>query len=167
MFYLFVFCCFVSYFLCLNILFDVSAPTILQYGLQQLCWIPTCGTYVIHIHYRRRIYTEEKAKVVAAVWRPTLFNFLLFALGWYEENDEFILFFTSSRLKDLKEFCVNPVRIFLRNPDPGDMITFHTYINSSPLLQPIYELFYLFIKGLIQSSLGYNFFFTNTRFIAH
>ena len=84
-----------------------------------------------------------------------------------EENDEFILFFTSSRFKDLKEFCVNPVRIFLRNPDPGDMITIHTYINSSPLLQPIYELFYLFIKGLIQSSLGYNFFFTNTRFIAH
>ena len=96
LFYLYVFCCFVSYFLCLNILFDVSAPTILQYGLQQLCWIPTCGTYVIHIHYRRRIYTEEKEKVVAAVWRPTLLNFLLFALGWYEENDEFILFFTSS-----------------------------------------------------------------------
>ena len=162
MFYLFVFCCFVSYFLCLNILFDVSAPTILQYGLQQLCWIPTCGTYVIHIHYGRRIYTEEKAKVVAAVWRPTLFNFLTKKMmnSYYSSH-------RPCRFKDLKEFCVNPVRIFLRNPDPGDMITIHTYINSSPLLQPIYELFYLFIKGLIQSSLGYNFFFTNTRFIAH
>ena len=39
---------------------------------------------------KRRIYTEEKAKVVAAVWRIELFHFLA-ALGRYEEEEEIIL----------------------------------------------------------------------------
>ena len=52
------------------------------------------------LYSRRRIRTEEKAKVVAAVWGaefiqiPCLFS--CFAPGRFEEKDEFILFCISS-----------------------------------------------------------------------
>ena len=49
--------------------------------------------------HRRRIKTEEKAQVVAAVWGKELIKFLAsyFAAGCFDERDEFILFFLLSR----------------------------------------------------------------------
>ena len=50
--------------------------------------------------HRRRINTDEKAKVVAAVWRAEFMKIPCrasnFAPGWLEERDEFILFFKSN-----------------------------------------------------------------------
>ena len=56
------------------------------------------------LHNSRGIKTEDKAKVIAAVWRTeflatlavlhwTIWIIGWFATGWFERNDEFILFF--------------------------------------------------------------------------
>ena len=50
----------------------------------------------LNIKHRKRINTEEKAKVVAAVWGQNLINSLPRQLFWFEEKDEFTLFFKSS-----------------------------------------------------------------------
>ena len=78
------------------------------------CWVLVCTHMFCHLppqtvtsKHWRRIYTEEKAKVVAAAWG---YNIYLIPCrtrspGWFErmnftrmreEKDEFILFFSSS-----------------------------------------------------------------------
>ena len=47
--------------------------------------------------HRRRIYTEEKAQVVSAVWGTEFIQFLATrAILQFGEKDEFFLFFNSS-----------------------------------------------------------------------
>ena len=60
----------------------------------------------------RRINTEEKAKVVAAVWGDRIaWRIGWIGPGWFEENNEFFLFFkivqvqNSWRGKELNKFC--------------------------------------------------------------
>ena len=61
---------------------------------------PSLGWETTH---RRSIVKEEKAKVVATVWRDRIDSIhcpaIYFAPGWFDERDEFFLFFISSWCK--------------------------------------------------------------------
>ena len=68
-------------------LFSVLIILLCSVVLQQLVF------FLILSEHRRRIHTENMAKVVTAVW--------VFAPGQFEEQDEFILFLVSS-------WCTSP-----------------------------------------------------------
>ena len=69
------------------------------------------ASWAVRFVHRRRIHTEDKAKVVAAVWSNSIYSIPCCAIavfnrmiwkkglirpGWYEEKTEFILIFKSS-----------------------------------------------------------------------
>ena len=88
---------------------NINIEQILKYVLctRVLTWVGEAGLGWPHLpstwakwhHHRRRIHTEEKAKVVAAVWGTGFIQFIavLAALHYddFEEYDELILFFKS------------------------------------------------------------------------
>ena len=67
------------------------------------CQLPSRTTATHCRDRRRRIYKEEKAKVVAAAWKTKSLQFLsiqtIFAPARFEKKDEIILFFKSSWCK--------------------------------------------------------------------
>ena len=73
----------------------------------QLDWPPFSETPLAH---RRRIFTEDKAKVVASVWGPEFFQFLAapatyFASFDLEEYIEFLLKYRSCEQEVAFLFC--------------------------------------------------------------
>ena len=65
-------------------------------------------TYIFNrVKYRRRMETEEKAKVVGAVWGDRIYSISCrascFASVYLEEKDEFNLFFQIDRGKTASE----------------------------------------------------------------
>ena len=53
--------------------------------------------------HRRKIYTEEKAKVVAAIWGTECASY--FALGRFEEQDEL----HQDCLKEIMNHLIHPI----------------------------------------------------------